>query len=137
MSRRNKEIARRFIQYFWNNGDMSAADELIAEDFVNHSPFAGFPPDREGIKEVVAGSKRALRGEYTIDDLISEGDKVTIRLTYRGTHIGEFQGIPATGNKIEFQSIVILHIKDNQIIGRWAVADSLTMMQQLGVIPTQ
>ena len=55
----NKEIARRYLEEIWNNGDMTVADEIIAEDFVNHNPFGPLPPDREGLKIAAGGSAAA------------------------------------------------------------------------------
>lgn len=104
----NKEIARRYMEEIWNNGDMAVADELIAEDFVNHNPFGPLPPDREGLKIAAAGSA-AAPGNYAIDDIIAEGDKVAIRTPFHGD--------------LNFEAIVILRIKDGKITDRWGYHD--------------
>jgi predicted ester cyclase len=57
------------------------------------------------------------------------------RVTFRGTHSKDFQGMPATGKQIEMQVIDILRVEDGKIMERWGVADNLAMMQQLGAMP--
>ena len=104
----NKEIARRYMEEIWNNGDMAAADELIAEDFVNHNTFGDLPPDREGLKIAAAGLA-AAPGYSTVDHIIAEGDLVAIHTP--------FHGDPA------FDAIVILRIKDGKITDRWGYSD--------------
>ena len=104
----NKEIARRYMEEIWNNGDMAVADEIIAEDFVNHNPFGPLPPNREGLK-IAAGGSAAAPGEFSIDHIIAEGDLVTIHTPYHGD--------PA------FDAIVILRIKDGKITDRWGYSD--------------
>jgi steroid delta-isomerase-like uncharacterized protein len=71
----------------------------------------------------------------TVEDLIAEGDRVVGRVTFRGTHSKDFQGMPATGKQIEMQVIDILRVEDGKIMERWGVADNLAMMQQLGAMP--
>ena len=70
-----------------------------------------------------------------INDMIAENDKVMSKLTVNGTHSGEFMGIAPSKNKIEYEEIVILRIEDGKIVEHWAVADALSLMQQIGAIP--
>lgn len=72
----------------------------------------------------------------TIEDLIAEGDKVVTRITYRGTHQGEFMGIPPTGRPVTMTFTGINRIAGGKIAEGWVNFDALGMMQQLGVIPT-
>ncbi len=71
-----------------------------------------------------------------MNDLFAEGDKVACRYTITGTHKGEYQGIPPTGNKMTIQVINIFRIADGKIAEWWSQFNTLGMMQQLGVIPT-
>ena len=133
----NKAIARRIIEEFINNGDLSVADELFAADFVNHSPGRGTTPDREGIKQFINYMLAAFPDQTTtIDDLIAEGDKVVLRMTGRGTHTGELLGIPATGKQFEVPLISILRFANGKAIERWSLADEVSMWQQLGILPS-
>ena len=69
----------------------------------------------------------------SLEESIAAGDKVISRLIFRGTHQGEFQGIPATGKKIEFSGINIMCIKNNKIVEEWSNIDRLGLMTQLGM----
>ena len=72
----------------------------------------------------------------TIEDQIAEGDRVATRWTMRGTHEGEFRGIPATGNQISVTGIGIFRFSDGKVVESWDNFDQLGMMQQLGVVPS-
>ena len=137
MAEENKALVRRFMDEFWNQQNMATADELIAEDFVNHDPhFPGEPPGRDGIKQTVAQFPVSFPdGHFGTDDLIAEGDKVVMRGTFRGTHRGEFLGAPPSGNKVTVPYIVILRLQGGRITERWQQLDTLSLMQQLGAIP--
>ena len=71
----------------------------------------------------------------TINDLIAEGDKVVIHMTWNGTQQGEFMGIPPTGKRISVGIFDILRIAEGQTMEHWGLMDRMAMMQQLGVIP--
>ena len=73
--------------------------------------------------------------QTTIEDLIAEGDKVVKRYTIRGTHRGEFQGIPPTGKEVAFSSIEIDRMVDGKVSEHWFEMDLLGLMGQLGAIP--
>jgi steroid delta-isomerase-like uncharacterized protein len=71
----------------------------------------------------------------TIDDMIAEGDQVVTKKTFRGTHEGEFAGIPPTGKTVELQFVDIMRVHNGKIVEHWNCIDQLSFMQQLGVIP--
>ncbi len=71
------------------------------------------------------------RYELAIEDMIAEGDKVAVRLTFRGTHKGELLGIPPTGKSVEVGAVVIYQISNRKIVGNQVSFDALGMMQQL------
>ncbi len=72
----------------------------------------------------------------TIDDMVAEGDKVAVRITMTGTHKGEFMGIPPTNKKVTIWAINIYRIAGGKIVEELGKADTLGLMQQLGVVPT-
>ena len=110
-------------------------DELYATDFVMHDPLQS-DGDLEHLKQYARGVLTGIPDLHiATDDLIAEGDQVVKRWTARGTHKGDFMGIPATGNQIEVAGIEIYRIADGKIVEIWGVMDSLGLMQQLGVIP--
>ncbi|HMF03374.1 MAG TPA: ester cyclase [Acidimicrobiia bacterium] len=132
----NKAIVRRFVEEYQSQGDETVADEILADDFVDHSPFGPFPPDREGVKQLFAALRRAFSDLHAVvQDQAAEGDKVWTRKTFHGTNDGEFMGMPPTGKKVSFDVIDILRLRDRQFVEHWNVVDNLGLMQQLGAVP--
>ena len=133
----NKALARQLVEEVLNRGDMSRADELLAADFIEHEELPpGVPAGREAPKQLTTMLRSAFPDfKATINDLIAEGDKVVIHMTWNGTQQGEFKGIPPTGKRISVGIFDILRIAEGQIVEHWGLTDSMAMMQQLGVIP--
>ena len=136
MSEGNKAIMRRFVDEYQTGWDEAVADELLADDFVNHADVPGIPNDKQGVKILFAGFHQAFpdfRAE--ILDQIAEGDRVVTYKTFHGTHRGELWGIPATGRAVAFDLIDIVRIEDGRIAEHWNVVDQMGLMRQLGVVP--
>ena len=97
MSEQNKVIARRLYEEIINQGRLETADELLAPDARSH---AGAPPGPEGLKRHVTMLRSAFPDlRHNIEDVIAEGEKVVVRTTCSGTHLGDFMGIPPTGRR--------------------------------------
>ena len=133
----NKSLFRQFIDEVFNQGNMSAVDELVAPDFVEHEELPpGIPTDREGVKQLTLMLRSAFPDfKATIDDMLAEGDKVVVRMTWRGTHRGEFMGIPATGKSVSIGVIDIVRFSEDKFVEHWGLMDNAGMMQQLGAVP--
>ncbi len=132
----NKELVRRFVEEFWNEGNMSAADELMAVDAEIHMP-TGEMVDLDELKGFAATFRGAFPDWHsTLEELIAEGDRVAERWTVRGTHQGELQGIPPTGRHVETPGSVFYRIVSGKIVEFRGQLDMMSLMQQLGVIPT-
>lgn len=128
----NKELVCRLVDEAQCRGNLAAVDELLAEDFVDHTPFPGVPPTRDGVKMLFG----YLRGAFPdlsvrIDEQIADEEKVVTRKTFQGTHRGEFMGVPPTGRPIAFEVIDILTIRNDRISEHRVVFDQLTIRQQL------
>lgn len=131
----NKTVVRRFIDEVFVRQDPAAVDELVAEDFTPHS-WGSVPPGREALKAAQQRVSAGLRdASMTIEDMIAEGDRVAVRLTSRGTHAGEFMGMPPSGKSYEISETHVLRLRDGQVVEHWRDADMLGMMQQLGAMP--
>jgi predicted ester cyclase len=132
----NKALVRWEIEEAWHKGNLMVVDEIYAANFIDHSPFAGMTPDREGIKQFIKIIRDAFPDiKLTIEDLIAESDKVVERVTATGANKGEFMGIIPTGKQITVPIITINRFAGDKIVERWSISDQLAMMQQLGVIP--
>ncbi len=132
----NKALVRRFVDEVQSGGNIDLIDEVCSPGFVNHSAPPGIPADREGLKILTAMFRGAFPdSHFTIEDMVSEGNKVATRKTFHGTHGGEFMGMPPSGRVVSMGLIDIVRVSDGRVVEHWAMGDSLGMMQQLGVIP--
>jgi steroid delta-isomerase-like uncharacterized protein len=131
-----RTIARRYFEEVWNQGKVDVLDELLAPDYVNHTPSTGHPPPGPaGLKPIVLAIRGAFPDlHYTIEDVIVTADTVVIRTTMTGTHEGDLFGVPPTRRKIKVMQIQIERIKNGRIVEHWRVTDELSLMRQLGVV---
>lgn len=131
----NKALFRRWFEDVVNANDYAVVDELLAPNYRAHFPGAPEPIDRDGHKGMVETFAAAFPDwEEEIQDVIAEDDRVVLRVTAGGTHQGEFQGIPPTGDTVTITGIGIARIEDGQIVESWWDFDALGLMQQLGAI---
>jgi steroid delta-isomerase-like uncharacterized protein len=132
---KSKATVLRFVDKVQNQHEIGALDELFNPDFIDHSGIST-EPNLDGTKQFFTMFFTAFPDiQVTIHDQVAEGDKVWMRKTFKGTHQGEFMGIPPTGKHVEINVIDIHRVVDGKIIEHWAVADMLGLMQQLGAIP--
>ena len=73
--------------------------------------------------------------ELQVEDMIAESDRVVVRATFRGKHLGEVRGVPGTGNIVTFPVIIIYQLGDGKILRHWLVSDTLSLAQQIGAAP--
>ncbi len=134
MLEENKALVRRTHSEVWSKGDMAAADEMYAPDYIGH--WTGRPDThgRDEFKAFVAEGRRLFPDwNETVEQIVAEGDLVVTRFTSRGTFAGE-PGVPPDGRQITMQEIAIHRIVDGKIAEQWTVADILGMQQQLGTL---
>jgi steroid delta-isomerase-like uncharacterized protein len=130
----NKAIVQRYTEQVWNQQRRDLFEEFIAENVVHHGIPAS--PRLEGMKQGYDMSLKASPDiQLTIEDAIAEGDKVVARWTGRGTHQGELLGIPGTGKQVTQSGVSIYRLADARIVELWFMADNMSLMQQLGVVP--
>ncbi len=134
----DKAAERRFVEELWNEHNLSAVDEHVAPDVVEHNPlFPGQGPGREGFRQTVAMMLSAFPDiRVTIEDVVAEGDRVVVHWTGHGTHRGEFMGIPPTNKRMTGAGIDIYRYKGGKRVETWRQWDALGVMRQLGAIPT-
>ena len=134
----NKALFRRWIEALNNGTWREAADAVYTTTFVLHDPMAppGLPAGPQGMKDYVAPYFAAFPDlQFTVEDQIAEGDKVTTRYTGRGTHRGELMGIAPTGKHATATGITIFRIEEGKMAEMWDNSDILGLLQQLGAIP--
>jgi steroid delta-isomerase-like uncharacterized protein len=134
MREENKAIARRFLDELWNQSNFGLVDQLLASDYDGHSSTVIRGP--EGAMAFVPRLRNAFPDfQFSILGQIAEGDEVATRWTIRGTHTGEFQGVPPSGKPIEMTGITIFRIANGKLIEGWTNEDLLGLLQQLGAVP--
>jgi steroid delta-isomerase-like uncharacterized protein len=130
----NKEIIKNFAEAI-NKGNVEIIKELCAPEFEYYSPSNS--PKPKSLDETIEGFQMEFKGLPDYDcknhELIAKGDKIIARFTCTGTHEGEYWGIPASGNKIEYGGIDIFHIKEGKIVEMREELDSLGLMMKLGM----
>lgn len=133
---KNVEFMKKFVEFI-NSASEKLAHELVSPEAIFHVP---------GRPEAMVGPTGYLtivgmmRGgfpdiQWTVEELISEGDRVAARFTMRGTHHGQFMGVPPTGKPIIVQVLNIYHLKNGQIIKEYGSPDMVGLLAQIGALP--
>jgi steroid delta-isomerase-like uncharacterized protein len=130
-----KKLAHRLVKLF-NSGDMAFISNYFSPEFIGHRTDGDttYKDFEKGAKELI---KAFPDLKFNLDDMIVEGDNFMARCTATGTHKGKFMGVPATGKKVKFWWITIRRVANGKCVEGWDLMDSLTLMQQLGVMPSQ
>lgn len=136
MSTLNESILARFVEQVVNQGHLHVCDEIVREDFVELDPLPGQAQGRQGLKDVIAMLRSAFPDiHWIVAESIASGDKVVSRFSWTGTHRGPFLGIPPTGKNVLVKGVVIDRLVSGQMADSRILMDTLSLMQQLGVIP--
>ena len=137
MSTENKDLALRVFDEIWNARNVAAVDEVYAADYVSHDPMNPVQ-GTDGARQTVMKYLTAFPDtQFTIHDIIAEGDKVVTRWTAAGTQSGELEGVPPTGRQVRVEGTTVSRMAGGKITEEWPVWDALGMMRQLGVIPAE
>jgi steroid delta-isomerase-like uncharacterized protein len=136
----NKEIVQRIFNEFWRAGKTSVLDQLLATDVTNHELSKEPVSGRNAYKEWANGFRQVTATGFpdmdiALDTLVAEGDFVAKRWTFRGTHSGDYMGLPASARQVVMAGVTIYRIQGGQVRETWWNYDALGMMQQLGAIP--
>ncbi len=132
----NKLVVRRFIEEAVNGHEPSRVREFFTLDYVNHDPLPGETPGLDGLEQSLRTVLAAFPDHHTsIEDMVAEGDRVVYLERNEATHTGPFMGMPPTGKRVQFRVVGLLRLRDGKIAERRGVADQLSLLQQLGVLP--
>jgi predicted ester cyclase len=132
----NKQVARRYLEDFWNGDDVTVIDELVTPDVVGH-PGSGQALHGPEVFQQRHAALRQVYSEphFSVEDLIAEGDKALLRWSFAGRHTGPIMGAAPTGKQITVGGMNMFRFVDGKIAELWVSADDLGELQQLGVIP--
>jgi steroid delta-isomerase-like uncharacterized protein len=133
----NKAVMQRFVEFI-NTASEKLAEELIAPDAIFHVP--GRPEPMRGPAGYLAIIAMMRSGfpdiQWTLEELVAEGDKVAARFTMRGTHRGVFFGVPPTEKTILVQAMNLYRLSNGKIVEERGQPDLLGLLQQIGAVPT-
>lgn len=129
-------LLHRIFALAGQQGDLVAANDLIAVDNIPHMASKDKPDRRMGLKQLMAALRIAFPDlHYTVEDEISTGDKAAAHWTLRGTHTGPFLGNRPTGRPIVAQGFIFARVENGRITEEWTLVDQMSILQQLGLIP--
>jgi predicted ester cyclase len=130
-SERYMQIARRWFTDGWR-GDLAMADDIFSPELHTN-----------GVRVGVAGPVGRIRDRLTafpdlattIEDMFVSGDKLAVTLVWRGTHAGEYGGVPATGKRVEVRDTAIWHFRDGKVSVILTLQDQFALLKQIGYLP--
>jgi steroid delta-isomerase-like uncharacterized protein len=125
----NKAIVRGYLHELVNKGNLAAFDTYLSEDVVfNNSRDA-----KSQLLTRVSAIRSAFPDHHlTIEDQVAEGDKVVTRVTFHGTHRGEFNGVAPTGKAVKYSGIAIDRISNGKVVEMWHLSNTSSLLQQIG-----
>ncbi len=129
---KNKESMKRIFEEVWSKGNLEVLDEVVAPSFKQHQYDR--PSTREGFKAIIQEVRTAFPDlKVTLEDSVAEDDKVWMLVTCRGTHLGQFKGIPPAGRRFEISEVHIGRFENGKAVEHWGVSDMARLMEHLSV----
>jgi len=129
----NKALVQRFYEEVINQKNLAALDNFVSPTAVNHTVPSGLP---HGPSQFLNMHLTAFPDvKATVVDLLADGDKVVALVSIHGTHQGAFRAASPTGKPINVMAINIFRIENGKMVEHWGLADRLSALQQLGIVP--
>ena len=127
-------VIRRWCDEGWTQGKVEVAEELIDPGFKVHGAGGQVvEPGIEGLKQLITQWRTGFPDAVQrVDDIFAVGDKVCVRLTWIGTHLGEFMGVPPSGRKVSVGTIGIDRVVDGKVVEGWGELDMLGLLTTIG-----
>ncbi len=120
---------------FWNSGDEHFARLALADDFMDRTLPKGRSQGLTGPLQASKGFRQAVPDlTAEVEDMVVAGDRVSVRLHFRGHFTGRFGALQGTGQTVDFQAFDLYRVERGRIAENWHLEDNLTLMQQLGVV---
>jgi len=138
MSEQHKQLVRDITEQIWNQRRLEAIPNFYAEDYVvDYRPYSPMRHGHEAIRGMVERAWASFPDYHEeLHELVADGDIVVARLTLSGTQNGQWGPVPPTGKHVAIEEMVMLKIRDGKVVWQRGVADNLSALRQLGVVPT-
>jgi steroid delta-isomerase-like uncharacterized protein len=118
------DLVKQFYERIWNAGDLAAAAELLAADFLFRGSLGTELTGREAFKEYVRSIRGAL-GDYRCDiiECVAEGDRAFARMRFSGRHVATFRGYAPTGKEVSWLGAASFRFGGGVITELWVLGD--------------
>lgn len=131
MNPNNKQTVIRFIEEIWNQNRLDEIDKFVHSQFIDYSLPPSLPSDKDGLKAWITGTGNSFDHKTIIEELVSENDKVMVKIKMELKHIGTWRGIKPTGKNIFTRGYRYFKFADHKIIEHWALVDGTAIENQL------
>ena len=128
---KNSVLVQKFIEQIWNKRSFEMLDDFLHPEFKDHSLLPVLSPDKEGLKKWIIATGISFEHETIIEEQVTEGDQIMLRIKMKLKHIGVWRGIEPTGIELYTTGYRHFKIKDDRIIEHWALVDGETIQNQL------
>ncbi|HZH02815.1 MAG TPA: ester cyclase [Myxococcaceae bacterium] len=129
---KNKQVVRRLYEECINPGKLDLLTQVVGDDFMGPGPGKG----PAAFEKTLVGLRQGFPDiAFKVEDLLAEGDRVTVRWVWQGTHTGPFKGIPPTQKRVSNGGMAIYQLRENKIVKAWVYTDQMGFLQDLGVLP--
>jgi steroid delta-isomerase-like uncharacterized protein len=131
-----RQVSRQYFDA-WNSGDTSLVDDVFASVFVIHDPASpmALTMGPAGVKERIRAYRAAMPNLHiSIEDVISENDRVVTRWILRGRHSGIFEGVDGGGASVEVSGTTIHRISNLRIVEQWVNWDTEGLRSQMRLV---
>jgi len=131
----NQSLVRHYVDQFVNRGNMAVADEILSPDYRRYISPSTPPLTAEQQKQRIAGMRAAFPDLHvSVEDMITEGDRVAFRGVVRGTQQGAFLGLAPTGKQVTVFAFDVIRIEQGKLIEHWGGPDLFSILLELGAV---
>ena len=133
IEQRNRETVRRIYDDALNTGKLEVLAQIVTDDYVGPDGSRGAGAFTERLAKLRAAFPDI---HYTIDDLLVDGDRVAVRWTWEGTHLGPgpFRVLAPTGKRVKNTGMAVYRVRDGKVVGIAMETDRLGFLQAVGVV---
>jgi steroid delta-isomerase-like uncharacterized protein len=135
MTGETETVLHRWVE-LGDSGQADRFDEVLHDDVVVHAPLGLSTVGIEAEKQVWRDGVAAMPDiRHAIQEVVGDGSTLAARVVVTGTHDGDFAGIPRTGRPFQIDQVLFVHLRDGKIAEAWEIADTGSLLKQLGVLP--
>lgn len=137
MTEMNKTTVYRVFEELINQENRAVIDEVFAPDVVIHDPMMGTAVGTNSFRQLMSVFDAAFPGHrVTVEQVLADGEFVSVLHTHTAVHNGPFMEIPPTGRQVKVGGLELFRLCNGKIVEFWRKDDDVSLLMQLGVMPT-